>query len=576
MTDNTYKVNRKDLKRRNIIQLTLALVIIFLAGYLSSIASFRLDLTSEKRYSLSNATKEILKNLEDELYVQIYLDGDMPIGFKKMKNSLKDMLDEFRANSKRKIDYEFIDPSENPDQNVRNDLFRELAAKGLNPTNVQVTEKDGGTSQKILFPGLILNYKKMEMAVNLLRNNPSLSSEQNLNNSIEGLEYELISSIKNVSADTIHKVAFIEGHGELDEYQVADLTMELARYYDIDRGVIGGTPGILDGYAAIIIAKPESRFSENDKFVIDQYIMNGGKALWLIDAIHVSWDSLVHKSSTVGMYSPINIEDQLFKYGVRINPSLVKDINSTLIPINIALAGEQPDFAPLPWLYFPLIIPPNSISITRNINPVKLEFANTLDSVGGNPGIRKRFLLRSSQYASTINPPCLISLEEVRQTPDQREFNKSFLPIAILLEGEFESLFTNRMISEYAPSQDFNYKSISSSNKMIVIADGDIIRNEVRLTGDGIIPLPLDQDRYTQQFYGNKDFIINCINYLIDESDLMELRSRELKLRLLDRSKINEHQAGIQLFNTIMPVFLLIFFGIISWIVRKKRYMTQV
>jgi len=565
-------LNRKDLKIRNLIQLLLALVIMFLVGYLSSLVSFRIDLTSEKRYSLSNATKEILKNLEDELYVQIYLDGDMPIGFKKMKNSLKDMLDEFRANSKRKIDYEFIDPSKSTDQKVRNDLFRELAVKGLKPTNVQVTEKDGGTSQKILFPGLILNYKKMEIAVNLLRNNPALSSEQNLNHSIEGLEYELISSIKNISADTIHKVAFIEGHGELDEYQVADITMELARFYTVDRGVIGGAPGILDNYSAIIIAKPENRFSEEDKFVIDQYIMNGGKVLWLIDAVQVSWDSLVYTSSTIGMYHPLNIEDQLFKYGARINPILIKDINSTLIPVNIALAGEQPEFAPAPWLYFPLIIPPNNLPITRNINPVKLEFVSPVDTVGGNPDISKTYLLHSSQYTSTVNTPCLISLEEVQQTPVEKDFDHSFIPIAVLLEGEFESLFKNRMISEFAPSSDFDFKSLSSSTRMIIVADGDIIRNEVRVTGNRIIPLPLDQDRYTQQFYGNKDFIVNCVNYLIDESDLMELRSRELKLRLLDRSKLNKYQASLKLINTIFPVILLILFGVVIWRIRKEKF----
>lgn len=414
------------------------------------------------------------------------------------------------------------------------------------------------------------------MAVNLLRNNPSLSSEQNLNHSIEGLEYQLIGSVKNVSADTIYKVAFIEGHGELDEYQVADITMELARFYNIDRGVIGGTPGILDDYSAIIIAKPESRFPEEDKFVIDQYIMNGGKVIWLIDAVQVSWDSLAYTSSTVGIYHPLNIEDQLFKYGVRINPTLIKDINSALIPVNIALAGEQPEFAPAPWLYFPLIIPPNDLSITRNINPVKLEFVNSVDTVGGNSDIRKTYLLHSSQYTSTVNTPCLISLEEVRRTPEEREFCQSFLPLAVLLEGEFESLFKNRMISEFAPSSEYHFKSLSSSNRMIVVADGDIIRNDVRVTGDRIIPLPLDQDRYTQQFYGNKDFIVNCVNYLIDESDLMELRSRELKLRLLDRSKLNKHQASLKLINTIFPVILLILFGLVIWRIRKERFEIRV
>lgn len=565
-------MNRKVLKRRNLLQLALALVIIILFGYLSSLLSFRIDLTSEKRYSLSNTTREILKNLEDELTIQVYLDGEMPIGFKKMKKTVKDMLEEFRISSGRKIAYEFIDPSENPDQQVRNDIFRELATKGLNPTNVQVAEKDGGTSQKILFPGLILNYRKSDMAVNFLRNNPALSAEQNLNHSIEGLEYELISSIKNISADTIYKVAFIEGHGELDEYRVADITSELARFYTIDRGVIGGVPGILDDYAAIIIAKPENRFPEKDKFVIDQYIMNGGKVLWLIDAVRVSWDSLVYSASTAGIYQPINLEDQLFKYGLRVNPVLVRDINAALIPVNIALAGDQPEFAPVPWYYFPLIIPPDNLPITRNINPVRLEFVNTVDTVGGDAAVEKTILLSTSKFSSTLSPPCLISLQEVQETPGERDFNKSFLPVAVLLEGTFESLFKNRLISEYAPSADFPFRASSPPTRMIVVADGDVIRNEVRVTGDRVIPLPLDQDRYTRQFYGNKDFIFNCINYLTDESNLMELRSRELKLRLLDRSKINQHQVIIQLINTLFPVILLILFGLTIRVARRRRF----
>ncbi|UCG28706.1 MAG: gliding motility-associated ABC transporter substrate-binding protein GldG [Bacteroidales bacterium] len=565
-------MNRKELKIRNLTELGLILLIIVLLGYLSSLISIRLDLTSEKRYSLSPATKEILRKLEHELYIQVYLDGDMPIGFKKMRTSITDMLEEFRVYSRKKMDFEFIDPSENQDPEVRNEIFMELAGKGLKPTNVQVTEKDGGTSQKILFPGLILNYNTMEMAVNLLKNNPALPAEQNLNNSVESLEYELISSIKNVSADTIFKVAFIEGHGELDEYQVADITMELARYYNIDRGVIGGKTGILDEYAAIVVAKPREPISEADKFVIDQYIMNGGKVLWLVEEVSVNWDSLVYTTSTVGMYSPLNIEDQLFKYGVRINPILIKDINCTLIPVNIALAGEQPEFAPVPWLYFPLMIPPENLPITRNINMIKGEFVNVLDTVGGSGRISKTFLLTSSKYSGTVNPPCLITLEEVRKTPEEGTLNQSFLPVAALLEGEFESIFKNRLVSDFLPSKEYEFRETSLPNRMIVIADGDIIRNEVSVRGDRIIPLPLDQDRYTNQSYGNKDFIVNCINYMLDQSDLMPLRSRELKLRLLDKSKINEYRIGLQMINTIFPVAIIIISGLVIRLLRKKKF----
>jgi len=565
-------LKRKDLKIKNLVQFFLTILILGLIIYLSSVLYFRIDLTSEKRYTLTNATRNILRNIEQEVFIQVYLEGEMPIGFKNMRRATKELLDEFRIYSRKKVIYEFINPAESPDQKVRNEVFRKLDSKGLKATNALFSDKEGGRSQKIIFPGAIVNYNGMEMAVNLLKNNTSLTPSQNLNNSIEGLEYEFIHVIKNISSDTIYKVAFIEGHGELDEYQVGDITMELARFYHVDRGVISGKPGILDDYAAVIVAKPREAFSEADKFVIDQYIMNGGGVLWLIDAVRVDWDSLEQTGVTVGLVEQINLDDQLFKYGVRINPNLIQDINCAIIPINTAFVGQQPKYVPAPWLYFPLLFPLESHPVTKNLNLIRSEFVSVIDMVGGERRIKKKILLRSSKDTRVVGVPVFIRLEDIKDPPAEREFNKPFQSTAVLLEGEFESVFKNRMISQYIKNQDIDFRDQSIPNRMIIVADGDIIRNEVSVRADRIIPLTLGQDRYTQQTYGNKEFILNAVHYLAEETSLVEIRSRTLTLRLLDKTKIINEKFKWQLINTVLPVLILVLFGLVNWYFRKRKF----
>lgn len=566
------KLKRKDLKIKNLVQFSLTILILGLIIYLSSVLHFRIDLTSEKRYTLTNATRNILRNLEQEVFIQVYLEGEMPIGFKNMRRATKELLDEFRIYSGKKVIFEFINPAESPDQKVRNEVFMELDSKGLKATNALFSDKEGGRSQKIIFPGAIVNYNGMEMAVNLLKNNPLLNHSQNLHNSIEGLEYEFIHVIKNISSDTIYKVAFIEGHGELDEYQVGDITMELARFYHVDRGIIGGKPGILDDYAAVIVAKPREAFSEADKFVIDQYIMNGGGVLWLIDAVRVDWDSLEQTGVTVGLIEQINLDDQLFKYGVRINPKLIQDINCAIIPINTAFVGQQPKYVPVPWLYFPLLFPLENHPVTKNLNLIRSEFVNVIDTVGGEGRIKKKILLRSSKDTRVVSVPVFIRLEDIKYPPEEREFNKPFQSAAVLLEGEFESVFKNRMISQYIKNQDVDFRDHSIPNRMIIVADGDMIRNEVSVRADRIIPLTLGQDRYTQQTYGNKEFILNAVHYLAEETSLVEIRSRTLTLRLLDKTKIIKEKFKWQLINTVLPVLILVLFGLVNWYFRKRKF----
>jgi gliding-associated putative ABC transporter substrate-binding component GldG len=498
----------------------------------------------------------------------------MPVAFKRLRRSVKELLDEFKIVSAGRVDYEFINPSGGKDARIRNNQYQSLTSKGLNPVDIRANDEEGGSSQKLIFPGMIINYNGIEIPVNFLRNDRSTSAEQNLLHSIEGLEYEMIQTISTLSSDTIYKVAFIEGQDEIPEIEVADITLSLSKYFTIDRGVIGGRQGILNHYAAIVVAGPEKMFDEKDKLVIDQYIMNGGKVLWLCNEVKVNEDSLKF-GETVALYRPLNIEDQLFKYGVRINPSIVQDMECMLIPMKVFTGGSQQQIVPVPWLYYPLLTPSPDHPVTRNLNKVLGKFVNYIDTVGRDPGIKKRILLTTSKHARIVNPPALITLQEVDQAPDENQFNKSELPVAVMLSGKFQSSFRNRMINDLIQDKNFRIKTESNETKMIIVADGDMIRNEVSRIGTSEKPLPLGQDRYTLQTFGNKDFLINCINWLVDDNGIMALRSRELKLRLLNKSIIKQNRFTIQMLNIATPVLLVIFTGILYSIIRKKIYTRQ-
>lgn len=418
---------------------------------------------------------------------------------------------------------------------------------------------------------MIVNYNGAEVPVNFLKNNPLISAEENLLHSIEGLEYEMIQTVAVITSDTIRKVAFLEGHGEYSEVEVADITLNLAKYFTIDRGVIGGMPGILDQYSALIIAGPSREFDEKDKFVIDQYIMNGGKVIWLLEEVNVNNDSLVY-GETAALYRPLNIEDQLFRYGARINPVIIKDLDCMIIRLAVMTEGTRQQFVPVPWVYFPLLSPSPDHPITRNINKVKGEYVNFIDTVGLDAAIKKTVLLTTSRYTRSVSPPYIISLREAEETHDEREYNRSNLPVAVLLEGTFQSAFRNRLPDQLYGRTSSPVRTESKETKMIVIADGDITRNEVRRTGNIEAPYPLGQDKYTGEMFGNRDFIVNCLNYLIDDNGIMELRSRELKSRLIDKPRIKREKLKWQAVNVVFPVLFVILSGIAYSYFRKRKY----
>jgi len=567
MTDS----NHNNIRMKGWIQFLSAVSGIIIVAYLFSLLNIRLDLTEDKRYSLSEPTIAVLTELKNDIFIQVYLDGEMPVPLKRLKRSVKDMLDELRIASGRKIDYQFINPSENTDSKQREVLYQNLIEKGLAPINLQAADGEGGSTQKILFPGMIVNYNGIEVPVNFLKNDPGIPYEQNILHSVEALEYEMIQPIATISSGTIRKIAFIEGHGEIPEIETASITLELAKFFTVDRGTINGTQGILDGYSAVIVAGPEKEFTEADKLVLDQYIMQGGKVLWLIEEVDVNKDSLA-SGQTAGIYKPLNVEDQLFRYGARVNPAIIQDLDSWVIRVNIRTGSNQQQFVALPWFYSPLIRPSNKSTITRNLNRVKGDFANFIDTVGLDPAIKKTVLLSTSEFARTISPPVIISLKEAELKPDNSLFNRSSLPVAVLLEGVFTSAFRNRMISSITGDKNLKIKTESVPTKMIVVADADIIRNEVRRTGLQETFLPLGEDKYTRQVFGNRDFIVNSLNYLVDNNGIMELRSREVKLRLLNMTEVKSSKLKWQLINIAGPVLIVALSGFFYNYFRKRRY----
>ncbi len=547
---------------------------VVVANMIASFFFFRIDLTSDKRYSISPQSKEVLRGLTDYVTITVYLDGEMPIGFKKLKRGVKEMLDEFEVYGGSNFKFRFVNPSESTDPKERNEEYKAIFDKGVKPINIHDKDVEGGSSEKIVFPGAVINYRGRQLPINFLTNVPGISGEENLNRSIQNVEYNLINTIDKLSLDTIPAIAFIEGHGEWEAPQVAAITQELSAYYNVGRITLGGNFSALKGYKLAIVAGGKSPWSEVDKFALDQFIMQGGRVAFFIDPVVVSEDSLAHGSMTVAMPNNINLEDMLFTYGVRLNAVLLQDMQCSSIPVNVALAGERPNFVPAPWYYYPLLNPSDESPISRNLNLVKTQFCSVIDTLSSVSGIAKKTLLTSSPYSRVMNAPLMVSLGQIRNSPLKYEFNQQHLPVAVLLEGRFRSVFRNRMISEYTPNSSVTLINNSPETKVAVIADADIIRNDIKVRPDGISVMPLGLDKYTSQTYGNKDFVLNLVSYLTDSRDLISLRNRNLQLRLLDRNKVLSSRVTWQIINVVVPSVVVILFGILFFYLRKRKYGT--
>ncbi len=568
-------MNRKELRRKHLVQLLTVILLVLLANFAAGLQFFRLDLSSEKRFSLNHNSREILKNLDDVVYIRVFLEGELPSDLVRFRQSIKEMLLEFRAYAGSNIDFEFVNLYAEPDVKIRNQVMQNLAQRGLRVTDIRIKDAEGGTSTKIIFPGAILSYQGIDFPVNLLKNNPGLSYQINLNNSVQSLEYEFIRAIKSLSSKKVEKIAFIEGHNELDFFQVNDLSVELSLFFQVDRGSINGNLTNLLDYKALIIAQPLNKFNDRDKFVIDQYIMRGGKVLFFLDPVQTHADSLV-SGRTFTEFNDVNLYDLLFKYGIRIDYNLIKDIQCNYVKVESSVDGQDPTTSFMPWWYFPLMTASPENMLTRGLNYVKGEFVSAIDTTPVViPGLKRTVLLASSDTSARIDNPVYISMEEVTRAPNRGTFNKSRLPVAILAEGEFESFYANYGAPEGVSPKDVEILKRSKPTMIFVAGDGDMIRNDVQVTADGNIPMILGYDKDTRQTFGNKEFVMNVINYMTDDQGLIALRSREFKLRLLDKTRIrtSEMKFKWKLINTVLPVSVILVFGIAFSIFRRRKYL---
>ena len=566
---------------KKIIEIILLVIIV---NVLSNYIHLGIDLTEDKTHSLSNKSKEIIKNIDDKLYIKVYLEGDFPADFKHLQQATYNMLKRFKKTNNL-LDFEFINPNtSNSEENKQ--VFNQLIKLGLAPTDLQVRNSNS-TSSQIIFPGALIYYKNESIPVNFLKNQITNTPAENINYSIENLEYEFISAILRVSKSKNDKIAFIQGHGELKDNNLYDLinsvlndNFKLSYYFNVERFNIKEfeidsttmSPDVakqiykLCQYKAIVIAKPILPFNNLDKLIIDQYIMNGGKVLWLIDGVHASMDSLKNnKRSFITVKNSLNIDDQLFKYGVRINADLIEDLRCIEIPIITGYSNSLPQQTFFSWPFSPLLTSNNNHPISKGIDAVKSDFVSSIDTIQNN--LKKTILLSSSMHSRLIMSPAKIGLSLLENPPSVNTYNKKYIPTAILLEGKFESVFKNRILSK---NHNINIKNESSENKMIVISDGDIISNDVSEKGN---IYPLGYDKYINYTYaGNKFFVMNAIQYLCDNNSISLLKGKSLKLRMLNKTKIQDNKLLIQLINILTPIILTFIFFFYFNYLQKRTY----
>ncbi len=509
-------------------------------------------MTDDQRYSIAPATKALLQELDAPLDVTILLDGELNAGFTRLQRATIEMIEEFEAVGNRKAGIEYRVSAENIPQ-------------GIPPTVIHERTHKGQTAQTTIYPYALLRYQGKTAVVELLRNNRGLSGEENLNHSIENLEFAFVEAIHTLTRNSVEKIAFLEGHGELDERDVYDLSQALSRYYQIDRGTLGNETGILDDYRAVIIADPQQPFSETDKYILDQYLMQGGRILWVVNGVRFSDEYLSQSGMTPVIPLDLKIHDMLFRYGVRVNGVLVQDLQCLPVPVDVSSDPHQPNWQPMPWTYAPLLLTSQASPITRNVMQVSATMSSTIEFVGGEDGIHKEVLLATSSASRITGTPAQVDLS--LGTENSEEYKYAYVPVAASLEGVFPSLFAHMLPPEEVVLHTPLRKQ-SEPTKQIVVASGSIIRNEWQ-QGQ---PLPLGYDRYTGTQFGNRDFMVNAVLYLTDDTGWMSLRQKEITLRLLNDQRAREQRIAAQVVSIVVPLLLLAMVGGIVLIIRKRRY----
>ncbi len=532
------------------------------------VRSVRWDMTDDKRYSLSEASKELLRKSDAPIEVTLLLDGDLNAGFRRLKKATEETVAEMNVYANLSLTLPSREGTELQD------------SLGLQPIIIHEREQNGKTAQTTVYPYAIMQYKGKRSVVTLLKNTRGLSGEENLNASIEQLEFAFMESLHLLQQTETPRVAIIEGHGEPDEAHTYDLMSVLSKYYQVDRGCLVESQKskdrdevaqrpinvhILDGYKAVLVLSPQTAFSEQERFVIDQYIMRGGSVLWALNGVQFSKDVLQREGFTPILPLELGLTDMLFRYGIRVNPALVQDVQCLPIPVNVSSDPEQPNLQPMPWTYAPLLLTSQGSPITRNMGQVMSTFVSPLDAVGGEDGIEKRILLATSTASRITATPGEVNLNDMN--PDLSLFKYEYVPVAVSMEGSFASAFAHRMMPEGITSDEAVRKS-STRTRQIVIGSGSIPLNE---TQKGQM-LPMGYDRYSGMQFSNRDFIANAVLWLTDSEGLISLREKSVALRLLNDRRAHDKRLTVQLVSTISPIAILAIIGGLVVIIRKKKY----
>lgn len=564
-------------KVQTLLQLGLLTIAVILVNILAN-ARFgdkalygHIDLTEEKRFTLTSGSKQLLREVDDVIFVRVLLDGEFPAGFKRLQNATRDMLAKFRSENSL-VEYEFEDPAAGTNNEV-SERRKQLAEDGIRPINLRLKDRQG-TSERLIYPYAVFYYKGRNIVVNLLENEvPGVPPEVILNNAVELLEYKFANAIQKLRITAKPIIVFSTGNGELEPLETADLEKSLRPYYDTGRLNLDSMSSVPQEVAALVIAKPRYPFSEKSKFKLDQYVMNGGKVLWLIDALRIDMDSLRTRERYLATEYTLNLDDLLFQYGARLKTNLVLDYRSTGIQLVTGIVGNAPQFDYFKYPYHVVALPSVNHPIVKSLDGVNLQYVGTIDTIKTKTPVKKTVLLESSQRSMLQYSPVTMDFEFLRYDLDSSKFNKQNLPMALLLEGTFSSLYENRMEQDMLNMlQQIGkpYRAESLPTRMIVVADGDVAKNKINIEKQSYSPLGYNEvDRY---LFANKDFVINSLEYLLDEQGVAEARGREVKLRMLDTVQAQEEKTKWRLINIALPLALLALFGWVFQWWRKRRW----
>ncbi len=554
--------------RKNLKAIFLFICTIITINVLSNYVNTRIDFTLEKRFTLTKKTKEILNNTNKDITITVFLAGEMPSAFKRLQKATKDLLNDYKAYSKANLKIEFIDPIAGLNLNEQESAIKNLLDIGIKPTNINI-KNDAGFTQKLVFAMALITIDGKQMPVKLLQNlgGEAGNYEESINNSIENLEYIFTSSIKKVISGTNPRIGFTEGNAEPNNAFLYDAITTLAESYVVGRVNLDLiTKQGLDSLKLLIIAKPLKAFTEAQKYKLNYFVMKGGRVVFSIDQIAAELDSLSNGTTQMALNRNLNLDDMLFEYGARINYNLIADANCAEIPV--ATGNQQGDIQMAPWLYYPILMPDTSNTLVKNIDGIRSQFASTVDTIGVN-NVKKSIILTTSAYNKTYTTPKPFSLQMLAQQPNIQEFTSKSLPVAVLLAGNFKSVFVNRPVPK-GITEILPQPAQSKPTQIIVIGDGDVFLNQVS-TKDGS-PFELGFDRYAQKNYGNKALLLNIADYFTNEDNLIALRNKEIKIRLLDKTRLRSEKAKWQIVNLVFPLLMLIFFGTFQHYYRKYKY----